>query len=795
MKAPDEEFTPYNQFKEDAKNPTVTHFSELIKHHQWLMSFGDMQPYTEGISKIKLAQFAEEARSLDATHIKNMRNFNKKYSLMASLLHEAQRQAKDSLATTLIKTTKSADKAAQRQYQKLTEEQDTLPLSLAELLANITGYYQDNRDDAEKLAVLMDKQYEFYGGSEKIMADCGKVIARHTRKHLPLVWRQFKSKRPIVLKCLDEICLGGNKNVQPLLQALELFQRNAKRKAEWIDGNELEDSSCIPGDWKTLVQPKEGGDINRHHFEVVIIDELAERLNAGDIYLAGAEAYGNYRRDLLSWDECLPLLDDFCDSANIPNSGSRMVKELKENLMSQAKSVDKKYPKIGELSIEDGVPTLKRRVRQDKMQDKKLLNEIRSRMPERRLLDILCLTNECTEWAHCFAPLSGSDPKLKDPLAANIVTTFGYGTRMGSAETARHVRSAINERTIGLVNKSHVNLKKLAKAIGRVVDYYQGFPLIKAWGTGERANVDGSLQSIYEQNLLAEMHIRYGAKGGIAYHHVADNYIALFSSMIPCGVWEAVAIIDGLLNNQSSVKPTKIHGDTQAQSAPVFGFGYLFGIRIMPRIRNWKHIRFFRPMDDAKYKHIDSLFKGTVNWQLIEDNWQDMMQLILSIQHGKVSAKLVLKRLGTRSKKNHLYRAFRELGRVLRTIFLLEYISDVKLRETITAETNKVEAFHNLSDWVSFASRFVVSSNNITEMEKAIRYNTLVTNLVILQNVIDMSEVIQQLRGEGWTITKKELASLSPYLTEHIKRFGDYILDLLVKNINLEKIRAMELAA
>ena len=51
-------------------------------------------------------------------------------------------------------------------------------------------------------------------------------------------------------------------------------------------------------------------------------------------------------------------------------------------------------------------------------------------------------------------------------------------------------------------------------------------------------------------NLIAKFHVRYGKKGGIAYHHVADNYIALFSTFIPCGVWEAVAIIQGLLQNK-----------------------------------------------------------------------------------------------------------------------------------------------------------------------------------------------------------------------------------------------------
>ena len=64
-------------------------------------------------------------------------------------------------------------------------------------------------------------------------------------------------------------------------------------------------------------------------------------------------------------------------------------------------------------------------------------------------------------------------------------------------------------------------MKKLNKCLVRIVDYYKGFPLVNSWGTGDTAIVDGTLEKLYEQNLLAETHIRYGAKGGIAYHHIS----------------------------------------------------------------------------------------------------------------------------------------------------------------------------------------------------------------------------------------------------------------------------------
>ena len=111
------------------------------------------------------------------------------------------------------------------------------------------------------------------------------------------------------------------------------------------------------------------------------------------------------------------------------------------------------------------------------------------------------------------------------------------------------------------------------------------------------------------------------------------RYIALFSHFIPCGVWEAIYILEGLLKNTSDIQPTIVHADTQGQSTPVFSLS-LTRHPLMPRIRNWKDLRFFRPTRDTRYRHIDALFSDVVDWELI-DHWQDLLQVALSIQAGR----------------------------------------------------------------------------------------------------------------------------------------------------------------
>ena len=71
----------------------------------------------------------------------------------------------------------------------------------------------------------------------------------------------------------------------------------------------------------------------------------------------------------------------------------------------------------------------------------------------------------------------------------------------------------------------------------------------------------------------------------------------------------------------------------------------------------------------------------------------------------------------------------------------------------------------------------LVAENDPDEQQKFIRYNDVLASAVILQNVIDMSKIIADLKTEGWSITDEDLTFLSPYLTSGVKRFGEYGLD------------------
>jgi TnpA family transposase len=200
----------------------------------------------------------------------------------------------------------------------------------------------------------------------------------------------------------------------------------------------------------------------------------------------------------------------------------------------------------------------------------------------------------------------------------------------------------------------------------------------------------------------------------------------------------------------------------------------------MPRIRNWKDLHFHRPEKTSRYAHIDTLFTATVDWGLIEAHLPDMLRVALSIKAGRLLPSAILRRLGTYSRKNRLYFAFRELGRVIRTSFLLRYIASADLRRLIGAATNKSEHFNRYAQWVSFGGSGLITAAARDEQRKTIKYNHLVANLLIFHTIVGLTKALDRTVADGYAeaVSDEALAALSPYQTEHINRFGNYMLDL-----------------
>ena len=201
---------------------------------------------------------------------------------------------------------------------------------------------------------------------------------------------------------------------------------------------------------------------------------------------------------------------------------------------------------------------------------------------------------------------------------------------------------------------------------------------------------------------MAARHFRYGRTGGIAYRHVSDNYIALFSRFIGCGIYEATYILDILQNTLSEIHPTRLYADSHGQSAHVFALAYLLGIELLPRIRAWKRLKLYRPSRNSEFEAISHLFSATVDWSLIERHYPDFMRLALAIHSGELAPSAVLTRINSQSSRDPFSRALQELGHAVRTRFLLRWTWDEELRHAVHKGTTKVERNHQFSKFLNF---------------------------------------------------------------------------------------------
>jgi hypothetical protein len=143
----------------------------------------------------------------------------------------------------------------------------------------------------------------------------------------------------------------------------------------------------------------------------------------------------------------------------------------------------------------------------------------------------------------------------------------------------------------------------------------------------------------------------------------------------------------------------------------------------------------------------------------------------ISIREGRLNSVTLLRRLSSNSRKNESYKAFREVGRSVRTVALLQYLADPALRRRVTAVTNKVEAYNGFAAWLRFGNGGVIADNDPAEQEMMIKFNSLLANCVIFHTALDMMEVIRLLIADGWNISAEDIAQLLPYITEHISRY------------------------
>ena len=788
-KPPGSATTGFNRLKQAPGPATPKTIGLWIERLEWLGGQIEHDQLVEGVTHTKLRQFAAEAAALEVGDLLDVVQPGRRHTLLLALLRQTRMRCRDELVEMMLRRIRRTEAAAKERLDDLHEQHREIEETLIGVFGQVLETAQNDEAATPEGAPARDAVFgrevrellAQRGGVAALAEQCQAVSAWHRNNDLPLLWPIHAKHRTLLFRLLDLVEIRSATQGRNLLDALAAVSRHRHARRDEVEAGF--DLGFASQRWQAFVtKRRRSGPVtfDRRALEVCVFVHLAGALEVGDLYVEGAEAFADYRAQLLPWGECEARLPAYCAALGIPSRGEDFAAALKAELAALAAAVDAGFPGIeAELSLDaDGTPHLKHLETAGQPPGMaEFEQEVGARMKERHLLDILKDTEHWSRYTRHFGPPSGSDPKLAQAIQRYLLTVFGYGCNLGPGQTARHAPEVASAQALRRTNAQHITAGKLEAAMVDIIGQYTRFPLPRHWGSGRTAIADGTHVKLRENNLMGSRHIRYGGYGGIAYHHIADTYIALFTSFIPCGVWEAVHILDALLKNKSAIQPDTIHADNQGQSESVFGLCRLMGIKLMPRMRGLGDAVFYRPAKATRYAHIDALFGGEIDWDLIATHTRDVIQVVLSIQAGRVMPSMLLRKLGTSNRRSLLYRAFRELGRVERTLFLLRFVSSAEVRRTIRAETTKIEAYNDFLDWVSFGGP-VVKSGDPVEQEKQLKYASLVANAVMLSNVADLTVVLSEMAADGHPVTPALVAGLSPYMRKHILRFGKYALDM-----------------
>jgi TnpA family transposase len=185
------------------------------------------------------------------------------------------------------------------------------------------------------------------------------------------------------------------------------------------------------------------------------------------------------------------------------------------------------------------------------------------------------------------------------------------------------------------------------------------------------------------------------------YTHISDQYTPFYSKVIAANARDATHVLDGLLYHESDLRIEEHYTDTAGFTDHVFALCHLLGFRFAPRIRDLADKRLYVPGKERDHPTLAPLIGGKLNLKLVRTQWEEILRLAASI-HGTVTASLIIRKLASYPRQNSLHSALREVGRIERSLFMLEWMKDPELRKRVQVGLNKGEAKNALARAVFF---------------------------------------------------------------------------------------------
>ena len=606
--------------------------------------------------------------------------------------------------------------------------------------------------------------------------------------YLDLLQKRFYSLRKYTPTLLRVLEFHSTKANEPLLQAVEIIRgMNESGKRKVPDDSPVD---FISKRWKKHLYEDDGTTINRHYYEMAVLTELREHVRAGDVSIVGSRQYRDFEEYLFSEDKWSQTKENTRLSVSL--SFEDYITERTSSLNERLKWLAANSNKLDGVSLEKGKLSLARLEKDVPEEAKKFSASLYQMLPRIKLTDLLMDVAHITRFHEQFTHASNNRKPDKEETIFIMAALLGMGMNIGLSKMA--------EATPGLTYKQLANVSQwrmyedaMNKAQAILVNFHHKLQLPFYWGDGTTSSSDGMRMQLGVSSLHADANPHYGTgKGATIYRFTSDQFSSYYTKIIHTNSRDAIHVLDGLLHHETDLNIEEHYTDTAGYTDQIFGLTHLLGFKFAPRIRDLSDSKLFTIDKASEYPKLEAILRGQINTKVIKENYEDVLRLAHSIREGTVSASLIMGKLGSYSRQNSLATALREMGRIEKTIFILNYISDESLRRKIQRGLNKGEAMNGLARAIFFGKQGELRERTIQhQLQRASALNIII-NAIIIWNTLHLTKAVEY-QKQADSFNEELLHHMSPLGWEHINLLGEYHFNS-DKMVSLDSLRPLKLS-
>ncbi|WP_283717269.1 Tn3 family transposase [Clostridium perfringens] len=527
--------------------------------------------------------------------------------------------------------------------------------------------------------------------------------------------------------------------------------------------------------WKNHIFEKDGS-INRHYYEMAVLTELRDHVKAGDIAISGSKQYKDFEDYLSTKYEWISLKEN--NKLSVSLSFDEYIQDRLNNLNERLRWLSKNKKNINTISIDNCKISISRLENITPKEAKELSSNLYKILPKIKLTDLLIDIAQITGFHKEFIHASTNKKPDKEDTILIMAALLGMGTNIGLSKMA-DATPGITYRQLSGVSQWRMYDDAMSRAQAILVNYHNKLKLAKYWGEGTTSSSDGMRLQLGVSSLHADSNPHYGTgKGTTIYRFTSDQFSSYYSKIINTNSRDATHVFDGLLNNDTDLNIEEHYTDTAGYTDQVFALTYLLGFRFAPRIRDLSDVKLFTLNKCDKFSNLDGILKGKINEKIIKDNYDEVLRLASSINEGTVTSSLIISKLASYSRQNSLAVVLREMGKIEKTIFILDYISSEELRRKIQKGLNKGEAMNGLARAIFFGKQGELRERTMqNQLQKASALN-LIINAINIWNTLYLEKAINYKESIGEYIDYNLIPHISPLGWEHINMLGEYTFNL-----------------